>query len=159
MEVCWWLELVLVLNTNTRHIYYDVKKPYKDAYRYQHIHKGYRGQLPQPKLTKALSKQENYKKVPERLCVHRRHLLSPDPIADELAGTRQAKKPPSAGPEIHRTQALRGATIESRHERERNQSGASAGDTPHAILGLDLTVPLRDGERKSQIDVPVIRKP
>jgi hypothetical protein len=36
-----------------------------------------------------------------------------------------------------------------------------AEDAPHAILDLDLdlTNPLRDGERKSQIDVPVIRKP
>jgi hypothetical protein len=29
--------------TNTRHIYYDVRISYKDAYRYIHIHKGYRG--------------------------------------------------------------------------------------------------------------------
>jgi hypothetical protein len=50
------------LITSTHDIYYDVRKPYKNAYTYRHIRKGYRGIATANKSHKGLQQtNKNYK--------------------------------------------------------------------------------------------------
>jgi hypothetical protein len=130
--------------------------PSKDCY--GHIRKGYQGKTTPTETQKG--PQKNYKKVPRSLSDRRRQHHSPDPAANQVIGGQQIGPPPSTGLGEHqRTLALRGAAEASCSEREEEQGGPSAGDTPCANLGPDLAVLLEDGKKRSQITIPAHRRP